>query len=365
MHSFKKKPFKERLKDTGFLIKNSFTVASKDKDIKTPTIHMIVLSFIIITLIYISIASFFFGMVALAGIALLLFTLIILVPFSFFYNTRQKANQSWIVYNTISGKDISYQDAHEHTKHEKGKLRLIAIIDIVMKYAMSQRNGKGILNIVINIFLSFLNEVWDLLSHYMLPAIVIEQKSLKELVPQIKALKTNVPATLVGVFGIDFVGKVVGTLFGGIFFVGLLISVGIGYLIGLFTTVTVVTIGGLTISWLPIVIGLYCISIIGTVYKKIVESVKVIYFTIFYTSITRPMAIVPTMREELTHYLLMQEGDFKKPQPVSSHDQYIGRLTTYIKQYKQSGYTNEQLKQYLLTKGYKEADIDEAMSNTK
>jgi len=58
--SFTKKPFKDRLKDTGFLIKNSFTIIGKDKDIKTPTIHMIVLSTIITTFIYSAILTFFF-----------------------------------------------------------------------------------------------------------------------------------------------------------------------------------------------------------------------------------------------------------------------------------------------------------------
>ncbi len=59
--TFTKKPFKDRLKDTGFLIKNSFTIIGKDKDIKTPTIHMIVLSIIMRTLIYLSILFFIIG----------------------------------------------------------------------------------------------------------------------------------------------------------------------------------------------------------------------------------------------------------------------------------------------------------------
>ena len=39
MEGLIKKPFKERLKDTGFLIKNSFTIVGKDEDIKKPTKH--------------------------------------------------------------------------------------------------------------------------------------------------------------------------------------------------------------------------------------------------------------------------------------------------------------------------------------
>jgi hypothetical protein len=40
---FRKEPFKKRLKDTGYLLKNSFGIVAKDEDIKTPTIRMIVL----------------------------------------------------------------------------------------------------------------------------------------------------------------------------------------------------------------------------------------------------------------------------------------------------------------------------------
>ena len=42
---FHKKSFGDRLKDTGFLLKNSFKVIGKDKDIIKPTIHITILSF--------------------------------------------------------------------------------------------------------------------------------------------------------------------------------------------------------------------------------------------------------------------------------------------------------------------------------
>jgi len=54
-----RKPFKDRLKDTGFLLKNSFTIIGKSKDIKAPTIHIIALSILITTFIFASLFSFF------------------------------------------------------------------------------------------------------------------------------------------------------------------------------------------------------------------------------------------------------------------------------------------------------------------
>ncbi|MBD3249098.1 hypothetical protein GF336_03570 [Candidatus Woesearchaeota archaeon] len=356
---FSKKPFKERLKDTGFLIKNSFTIIGKDKDIKTPLIHMIVLSVIILTIILFASVAFFLDLEIIW--TLLIAIAIFLIVFRFFYDVRQKADQSWIVYNTLIGKDISYKDSHDHTSSEKRTLTFIAIVNILMKYAGSQRNKKkGIMGILINLFLAALIEVWDLLSHYMLPAVVIEQRPLKELIPQIKSLRNNVPATLAGVFGIDFVGDIVGSLLIPVYFIFLLLSVLAGYLISLFTEFTIITIFGFSFSWIPIVAMMYIILLFGSILGKIVESIKVIYFTIFYTSLTRPMSISPSMRDNLTNYLLMKESDFTTFSRSTPHSRYIDQLADYISQYKHSGYSENQIIQFLISKGYPQKDINEA-----
>ena len=370
VNQFKKEPFMNRIKDTGFLLKNSFTVIGKDKDIIKPTIRMIIFSVVILTLFFVSILSIFLGEFVFIGVLILLFTLFILIPWRFFYDVRQKACQSWIVYNTISGKDISYKDAHIHTKSEKSKLRLIAIIDMIMKYARNQGgNRRGFMGILITLFFAFLAEVWDLLSHYMLPAIVIERKSLKEVIPQLKQLRNNVPATLVGVFGIDFVGNVIGSLTFLIYLVFFAISVGIGVLLSSIVKTTIVTIAGISFSWVPVVIMLYIIFFCGIIIRKLVDSVKVIYFTIFYTSIMRPMEITPNMRNELTNYLLMQKPSTTSTvqqqttqQAEYSYQEYIVKLADYFKTYTNQGYSENQIKDFLLSKGYAKADINSALN---
>jgi hypothetical protein len=363
---FKKKPFKDRLKDTGFLLKNSFTIFGKDKDIKTPTIHMIVFSTIITTLIFLSLFFFFTKSFIFTGILILIFTILFLIPFRYFYDIRQKADQSWIVYNTISGKDISYDDAHEHTKTQKGKLRLIAILDFLVNHAgASNGQKKGFFGILVSLLFSFLTEVWDLISHYMLPAVVIEQKSLKEIIPRLKSLKTNVPATLTGVFGIDFVGNVVGSLMMLVYIIFILIGIGIGYLISLTTTTTVITLSGFSFSWVPVLVMLYIIFIFGGIFGKFVESIKVIYFTIFYTSINHPMNISKEFKYELTHYLLMEESDFAEEKPKTERDKYIKNLADYISQYKNSGHTEKQIYEFLLSNKYSKKDVNEAFDFLK
>ncbi|MBT7902728.1 hypothetical protein HN587_02620 [Candidatus Woesearchaeota archaeon] len=308
IQAMKSRPFKQRLKDMGYLLKHSFTVIGKDKDIKTPIINMCVFSGIIISLIFLSLLSFFTGTFVFGGVIILLFTVFFLGIYVYFYNVRQKANLSWIVFNTITGVDISYLDAHNHTKTEKGKLRLIALIDWLMSLTRN-RGGekKGILSLLVIIFFAALREVWDLLSHYMIPAVVIEKKPLNELIVEIKSLKDNIPATLMGVFGIDFAGSIVGSFLFPIYLIIILIGVGIGYLISLATTITVITISGFSFSWVPVLITAYLVFLVGACVAKFVDSIKMIYFTIFYTSLRYPNKIVPEMKQELTNYLVMND----------------------------------------------------------
>ncbi len=365
---FHKKSFGDRLKDTGFLLKNSFKVIGKDKDIIKPTIHITILSFILITLFFGSLITFLTGRFVGTGVLVLLILIFILTPFKFFYYIRQKADQSWIVYNTITGKDISYKDAHNHTKLEKSSLRKIALIEILMKYVGSQRSKKrGIGATLINLFLSALIEIWDLLSHYMIPAVVVEQKPLKKIIPQIKSLKNNVPATLVGVFGIDFVGNVIGTVLFPVYLLTLAIGTVVGYLIVSISPNTVWTISGFSFSWIPVIIAFYLVFIIATIIRKIVESTKVIYFTIFYTAIRSPMSITQNMRDELTHYLLMGEPIPKvtKKSSVNQNQQYIQQLANYIDQYIKTGHTEKQIKDFLTSKGYLVRDINSALTLAK
>jgi len=309
---FRKAPFKERMKDTGFLIKHSFKVIGKDRDILTPTINMAIFTLVITVMVFASFVMFFTGKLILLGVLFMFVSIFILFPYKFFFDVRQKACQSWIVYNTVSGKDISYQDSKNHTKAVKWTLRKVGLVEMLIAFATSQRSGKGgIVAVLINIFLAALKEVWDLLSHYMIPAVAIEQKPIMEIIPTMKSLKKNVPATLVGVFGIDFVGKVVNTILTPVYGVMLIVSVGLGYLLSSSMPSTTFTMAGISFTWVPIMVIMFIIVVAGIIVKKIVEATKTIYFTIFYTSIMRPKEIDASMKEELTHYLKFEETEKK------------------------------------------------------
>lgn len=300
------KPFKERLKDTLYLLKHSFTVIKIDSDIKTPTINMMIYSLVMICL-------FFFGLLIILsqryvewGIIIILFSIFVLIPIKFFFNMRQKACQSWLVYNTVTGKDISYKQSFKHTSKQKKNLRTLAFIDMIMHYVEINKHSKnkGIAGLVSHFILSVFLEVWDFLNHYMIPAVVIEQKPLKDLIPDLKTMRRNVPAVLTGVFGIDFVGShVLGRLLLPFYAIILIIAFVLGKLLVPVIPETVLNLGFFSISWIPIFIGLLILALIGSFLNTLIGSVKVIYFTLFYTSIMKPKGIIPKLKQDITHYL--------------------------------------------------------------
>ena len=309
----KKINYKEQLKKTAYLLRNSFTIIGKDEDIKTPMIKMGIYTTILRILFLATLIPVIRAVTGSAGggvVALMVFfwfiMALILVPMRFFYDVRQKANLSWTVYNTLCGVDISYRDAKGHTKKEKGKIRLLGLGEMIMKYARIFRKDSGIL---ITLILGDLNEVWDLLSHFMLPAVVVEQKKLKEIVPDLKSLRSNVPETLAGVFGLDFAGEAARTFIVSLSTVFVLLSIVAGWLLAFVTDAGVITVSigpGFAVSWIPIYTVLSLVVLSTGILAKLTESIKVIYFTVFYTVVRKLDGIAEEMRGELTDFLKMK-----------------------------------------------------------
>jgi hypothetical protein len=253
------------------------------------------------------------GLLATAGFGLAV--LMFLYKY-FFYNYKEMA-QSWLVYETICGRDRSYADAKTAAKKRKSGVRKLAGLDMVMAYLMSQRgdDSKSWTGWLVNLFLAGLEEVWDLVNHYMLPAIAIDELSLTDGVQKMKELRNQVPETLTGVFGIDFIGRIVGEVTGGLYFVLILLAGGATYFGGeAFPDAFAFTFqenplgsGPLVLNVLPIVVGLYVAKLFGVVFERTVTSIKVIYFTIFYTQITHRDRIADDLQQELVRFLRMEE----------------------------------------------------------
>jgi uncharacterized membrane protein YqgA involved in biofilm formation len=129
-----------------------------------------------------------------------------------------------------------------------------------------------------------------------------------------KKLKDQVPETLVGVFGIDFLGKVIKKVIGPVYFILILLALGTGVLLG--STLPSqefnfnnpdFPIQSLLFSWIPLVAAIFIGKMFSGFFERMVTSVKVIYFTIFYTKITHPNSIAEDLQEELTNYLKLEQ----------------------------------------------------------
>ncbi len=315
MRNLETLPFSDRLSRIGYLLKHTFTVVGRDTDTVTPWGWMVGYAVVMVTAFFTGIFASFVGarLVATGGFGLAV--LMFLYKY-FFYNYREMA-QSWLVYETICGRDRSYADAKQAAKERKSGVRKLAGLDILMAYLMSKRSGdsKSWTDWLVNLFLTGLEEVWDLVNHYMLPAIAIDRLTLTDGVKKMKELRNQVPETLTGVFGIDFIGRIIGQVTGGMYFVLILLAGGIMYFGGealpeaFAFTFQENPLGRspLVLNMLPLLIGLYVAKIFGVAFERTVTSVKVIYFTIFYTQITHRDRIADELQPELVSFLRMEE----------------------------------------------------------
>jgi hypothetical protein len=323
MRNLETLPFTDRLSRIGYLLKHTGTVVGRDADIVTPWAWMIVYAVVMVTAFFVGVIGAFLGSFSLWGPGFGLAVLMFLYKY-FFYNYREMG-QSWLVYETICGRDRSYAEAKTAAKERKSGVRKLAGLDMLMAYLMSQRGeGGGWGQKLVNLFLSGLQEVWDLVNHYMLPAIAIDRLTLTDGVKKMRDLRDQVPETLVGVFGIDFIGRVVGQVTG-IFYVGLvLVAGGAMYLGGealpeAFTFTfqeNPIGSGPLMLNVLPLIIGVYVAKLAGAIFERTITSIKVIYFTIFYTQITHRDRIAEGLQDQLVSYLKMEEQPAEETAPA-------------------------------------------------
>ncbi len=311
----------DTLKNTLQLLRHSFTIVGKNTGIAKPTIRLAFLSVVMNTLFFLALGCFFSGGAIAVGMGVIcLLVLIILVPLRFFIRTFLKAIQSWMTYKTITGSPVVYEHARRHTRQRTSGLMFIGFVDMMVAYITQQKSRQqGILGVISDVLLSAFREVWDLLNHYMIPAVVVEGKPLKQCLPDIKAIRSNVPATLVGVFGIDFAGETLRRALLLPYLLVLAVGVGLGYLLGFVFPEASWTIGGITICWIPPLLLLYVNFLVGGILHACVESLKAIYFTIFYTSIMHADRIPEEYREQLTGYLRTgaEEAGASPPNPAA------------------------------------------------
>lgn len=341
---------KARFKDTIGLVRHTLTVFSKDADVIKPIIGMIVLNVLATGPIILGFALMLFASIGgvgsgTVGVLLFLFGLFVSL-FVLFYDAFQRAKVSALSYAVIKGEDATIPQAKQQIKPIHSTLFLLGLIDSVIAYANNQRDSKGIGAIIVSILLFVLKEVWDLVSNFLLPAVVIEQKGPKDVVGELKELKRNVPAALMGALGFDAFGSVARTLVFGIY-------VGLG-LVGI--ALPLIFFGANPVTLAVTLVTLTIIVIASAIITKMVIGAKTVYFTLFYMALVRPHEIDASMSEACTNLL---------PAEVAERTEQSGKpnaqLTALVGQLRARGGTDEQIRAFLIQRGFSEQDVDSAL----
>lgn len=308
--AFDSLPYQDRIKSVFKLVKSTFTIIGKDEDIIKPWIRMAVYHSIMVTFGF---GGFFLWQYEQIGYGLLAFFLsFLLFLYKHFYDNRQEMRMSWIVYETVIGNDPSYQGAKQASKEVKSQIRKIAWIDILMSFVQKSKYfGGGIVKMLIRLFVAGIEEAWDLVNHYLLPSVAVDKMDITPAVKEMKSLKDRVPESLVGIFGIDFLGRVVRHVTIPTYIILFLTSAALGYFGSSVFPASTIEIGGdpVAFSWLPVIVALWIGKLFGNLFERTVISIKVIYFTIFYTKITHPQRIREDMQDELIDYLNLDQVD--------------------------------------------------------
>jgi hypothetical protein len=324
--TLRKPGFGERLKQLAYLLKHTFTIVGRDPGIVRPWVRMTIYGLVLTCLFFGAITAFIVG--ANGTGMLLLLAAIVLFIYRYFFDARQELRQAWLVSEALKGEKRSATEAGARVKELAWTARKIALIDLLVAWMMSMARSNGKAGTLVRLFMRGLEEVWDLVNNYLLPSAAVDGYGIRESVSRMGTLKDNVPETLAGVFGIDIAARAVGSIMVPIYallFVGsILLGLWVGDAVPAFYAgdaremLNNVEAGFLPdemhFSWLPLLIAIWLGKLGSVVLDRLTNSVKVIYFSIFYMRITHARDIIPEIRDELDSYLRMEAED---PEPVA------------------------------------------------
>jgi hypothetical protein len=323
------------------------------------------------------------------GILMIFVGIFILFPVAIFYNVRMKACQARTVYTAITRGSPSFREAKEATAKVKWSVRLFALVELFI----ATEKDWGDLGWFARMLLSALETAFDVAEDFLLPAVVIEEKGVFKVAAHLVDLKKNVPAALTGAFGLDLFGGAISQLTWFLHLALFVVSVVIGLALGPFVPAAIATplpaklvssVPGMPahICLIPVFVAILLSSQLIRTLRIFVSSLKDVYFSVFYTSINRPLEIRPDLRETVTNYLTLQDASYSEsiktalnrkyqwlaagPTPVAVSDAAAATaITKVFEDALRSGQSPEQVRDFLKTKGYTDAQIQPVMDKYK
>jgi hypothetical protein len=382
-------------KDLGKLFKSSMDLFA-DRGVLEPAMKSFGLSIFNHTLFIVATLMVMYDQQTFWAFSIFALQVIVLFPYSFFYSTRMKACQAWMVYAAITNKTSTFEEAHEITQKQKWTLRLFAFIELIFSMKSSKnesKENKGIIAFIASVVFSAFETIFDVAEDYLLPATVIEQKPIQETIGKLEQLKLNIPASLSGAFGFDIFGQAISSF---TYFVHILILAA-GAVVGfaltpivpehLLTNVPSEIVQSLNfipnhIFLAPVFVAFGLSSLLHRAVKISVSSLKNIYFSVFYTSINRPLEIKSQLRDSLTHYLNCEDESYVKNikkqfsstfSELSKGTEKVQKTDAQIYEVIEKTFTNniakghsvESIADFLKKKGYPEQAIKEVIVKLK
>jgi hypothetical protein len=283
---------------------------TQEGDLKTPYIQRISFSAFTHILIFTSIVMIIYKLNSTIGFGLLFFSLLIVLPLAYLFHIQKRAQISWLAYASITNKPATMAEANTRIANIAWSLRILAIIEYVIANRGNESNENGgVWELVKKIFIGLIVTVIDVAENYLLPTMVIEQKSIKDAIPDLIEMKENIPASLAGAFGFDLIGDAISS-FSSIIYLGIILAgAALTFFLGKIVPVSLqTTIASWHLFLLPFIFSVFTCSFIGSFIKISATSLKAIYFSIFYTSINRPHEIVEKYQDQITNYLNHQDS---------------------------------------------------------
>lgn len=354
-----KKNFKRKIDDLIALWKATFSLINQYDDLKKPLYRLLTYRIINIILIF-SVITILIAWKFMWLLFLLIPILCIMNIHIHFFKARKEATAWAMVYDSITWKEVNFKKSSKEIKEIKWSIRIIWLIDWLMS-SSKNKEPKGFKRILFAV----LNEVWDLVNHFLIPAVAIEKKSVSDVIWNMKNLRNNIPATLVGVFWIDFIWDVVNRL---LFPIGALlflitgwISFAISYFFDPVSYIIPIT-NDFNLTFIPFVVIFFIFALCSTTIKALSNYIKVIYFSVFYVSVNKPVEIVEEWRDQLTNYLLLPNDEAikeaKQDEKIEDIDPKYLKLAEHIKDFRQKWYSEAQIKEFMLSKWMSEDDYN-------
>ncbi|MDN6180493.1 MAG: hypothetical protein L0I84_05740 [Halomonas subglaciescola] len=317
---FTKPSIGDRVSQLGYLVKNTFTIVGRDKDILVPVVKMSLYASLVVVLFFGGIAAVIIGRGGTAA-WMFLFSIILFVYKFFFYN-RLELRLSRLVFDTACGKDATVKAAKAELTGMKRQVFILGLVDMLRAWITRQQDGsKGFMSLL----LGALGELGDLVTHFLLPVFAIDKLGVKDGCMRLGVLKDHVPETLGGVFGVDIMGGVLRTIMSPLYLIAGIIGVLAGLFFGdflpaafsagplgdLFSTIPAwLPVDTATVfSWFPLFVLIFLSCIGNAIFARLVATIKVIYFTLFYARIAHAEKLTPDLRQALDGYLQVEASD--------------------------------------------------------